>query len=54
MPSIRESVDEKKAVGPHEAIFTVRVASDSVWTRTITIALFLEELRAGGTVGASP
>jgi hypothetical protein len=41
MLSIRKSVDERKGAGPHEAILTVRDADDSVWTRTITIPLFL-------------
>jgi hypothetical protein len=55
MLSIRQSVEERKAVGPQLAIFTVRVAGDdAVWSRTITIPLFLKKPRAGGTTGASP
>jgi hypothetical protein len=52
MLSIRQSVEEKEAVAPHLAIFTVRVAGDAVWSRTITIPLFLEKRQAGGTTGA--
>ncbi len=40
MLSIRESIDEGKAAGPHLAILTVRVASDFEWTQTITIPFF--------------
>jgi len=54
MPSIRQLVEERKAAGPQLAIFTVRVAGDAVWSRAITIPLFLEKPRAGDTTGASP
>ena len=42
MLSIGRTIDERNEVGPHQAILTVRVASDSMWTRTIRLALASE------------
>lgn len=42
MLAIRESIEDREAVGPRQAILTVGGASDSLWTRTVTIAFFSE------------
>lgn len=37
MLSLRDTVDERKAAGLHQAILTVRLAATSVWIKTIPI-----------------
>jgi hypothetical protein len=39
MLSIGRTIDERKDLGPHQAILTLCLASDSMWTSTIRLAL---------------
>jgi len=42
MLSIKRSEDEPAAAGPHHVVFTARIATGSVWSKTVVIPLFAD------------